>query len=220
MTRVVKPSSSDRATRAYESPVRERAAERTRTAVLQAAKEAFENGGWSGATVPAIAREAKVSPKTVEALYGTKSRLLEEVVTFAIRGDSAPIEMLKRPHIARMEQEPSAAGMLALHAAHLRRVNERSSEIAFVVEQGARADSGVAEIWQRMLANRRVGIGWAIRTLLAKRDAPERTARSLEPVFLVAFDWGTYRLLTTQGRLSPPQFQRWVEQYYRRMILG
>lgn len=199
--------------------MRERAAELTRTAVLQAAKQTFESRGWSGATVPAIAREAKVSPKTIEALYGTKSRLLEEVVTFAIRGDAAPIEMLKRPHIERMEQEPAAARMLALHAAHLRRVNERSSEVAFVVEQGARADSGVAEIWQRMLANRRVGVRWAIRTLLAKTDAPERTARSLEPVFLVAFDWGTYRLLTTEGHLSPAQFQRWLERYYRRLIL-
>jgi len=206
--------------RAYNAPARAAAARRTHAAVVVAAKRAFEERGWGGATMRAIAEDAGVSPKTVEALYGTKARLLVDAVTYAIRGDVDAVEMLQRPHVHEMESAATAAEMLALHAAHLRRVNERSAAIAFAVEQAARADPAVGELWAQMNHNRLVGVRWAARTLLAKPGMGHLDAALTEPVFLVAFDWGTYRVLTEVGGLSADDYERWLGEYYRRMLLA
>jgi len=188
--------------------------------VLAAAKHAFEARGWAGATMRAIAAEAGVSQKTVEALFGTKARLLGETVTYAIRGDVEPVEMLQRPHILEMEAVRGAGEMLDLHAAHLRRVNARSAAIAFVVEQAAGADDEVRALWRRMNDNRLVGVRWAARTLLQKPRTAHLRADEIEPVFLVAFDWGTYRVLTEVGGLSADEYEAWLRRYYRTMLLG
>src|SRR2546423_466586 len=126
--------------RRYHAPKRAAAAARTYEAVIVAATRAFERRGWSGTTIRAIGADAKVSPKTIEALFATKAGLLRAVVDFAIRGDVQPIPMPRRDSVEKMEAVPDAAAMLRLHAGHLRRINERSARIAWVVEQGATSD--------------------------------------------------------------------------------
>jgi AcrR family transcriptional regulator len=211
---------SPSARRAYNAPTREAAAERTKIAILTAAKRLFETRGWSGTTVGAIADDAGVSAKTVEAVFGTKARLLEATVTFSIRGDVKPVEMLRRDHIVAMEETPTAAEMLRLHAAHLRRVNARSAGVAFAVEQAAASDSDVARLWEQMSHNRLVGVRWAARTLRAKPQTAHLTQAYAESVFLVAFDWGTYRVLTGVGRLSGRRYEAWLRAYYDAMLLS
>jgi len=41
-----------------------------------------------------------------------------------------------------------------------------------------------------------------------------------EAIFLVAFDWRTYRVLTQTGDLSPDDYEGWLKTYYERMFLG
>ena len=206
--------------RAYNAPARAAAAERRHEAVLSAAKSVFEDRGWAGSTLREIAGRAGVSQKTVEAGFGTKGRLLAETVTYAIRGDVEPVQMLRRPGILEMEEAATAAEMLDLHAGHLRRVNGRSAQIAFIVEQAAQADPEARALWARMNANRLTGVRWATRTLLAKPGLGGLTAQTAEPIFLVAFDWSTYRTLTGIGGLSPARLEGWLKKYYGRMLLA
>lgn len=189
-------------------------------AVLVAAKDVFEERGWAGATIRKVAERAAVSPKTVEATFGTKALLLADTVTFAIRGDTGAVGMRQRPHIFAMEAVPTAAEMLDRHASHLRAVNERSARLAFVVEAAAPSEPDVGELWGRMNANRLVGVRWATQTLLAKPGTDHLKRRHVESVFLVAFDWGTYRVLTSTGSLTPAGYERWLRGYYARMLLG
>jgi AcrR family transcriptional regulator len=205
--------------RSYNAPKRVAAADRTRDAILSAAKIVFEERGWAGSTLRAIADRAGVSPKTIEASFGTKARLLAATVTYAIRGDVDSVEMRRRPQILELESIPSAAEMLDRHAEHLRRVNGRSARIAFVVEQAAAADAEVRQLWDQMNRNRLAGVRWAAGTLLAKPGTNHLSRRLVEPVFLVAFDWGTYRVLTEVGRLSPERYEAWLKAYYRQLFL-
>jgi hypothetical protein len=46
------------------------------------------------------------------------------------------------------------------------------------------------------------------------------TAEEIEPVFLVAFDWATYRVLTAVAGLSAADYEEWLRSYYRRMLLA
>jgi AcrR family transcriptional regulator len=208
----------DRAPRQYLAPLREEGALRTRRLITRAAKETFEKHGWSGATVSTIARRAGVSQSTVEALFRTKPVLLKAAVDYAIRGDIDPVPIRGREVSTKMEAAPDAVSMLELHAAHLRGVQSRSAHLAFVVEQAAKSDKGVAALWRQMNANRRDGVEWAARTLLGKPGVKHLGAADVEKTFWVALDWGNYRLLTDYAGLSADGYQQWILAYYLRMF--
>ena len=206
--------------RSYHAPARSVAAARTRLAVVTAAQREFERRGWAGTTIRAVAEAAGVSVKTVEALHRTKGALLKTVVDFSIRGDLDPKPIPERDVTARMEAAADAAKMLELHAAHIRAVHERSARVAWAVEHAAASDAAAAELWRTMNENRRFGIRWATGTLLRKPGRDERlTPAETEALFWVAFDWGTYRTLTTHAGLTPDEFQEWLGGYYRRVFL-
>ncbi len=207
------------AKRGYRAPQRQAAADRTREAILEAAKRSFEARGWGGATMRMIADEVGVSQKTVEAIYGTKAALLEAVVAYAIRGDSSAVEMPRRAAIAEMEAAPDAATMIELHAAHLGRVNPRSAGIAWVVEHAAGAGGRPAELWSQMNHNRSFGVRWATNTLLSKPRTDHLHSTYVETVFWVAIDWATYRVLTQQAGATDDQYESWLASYYRQMFL-
>ena len=168
----------------------------------------------------ALAEASGVSVKTVEALFGTKAVLLEEVVRFAIRGDLADVEMPQRQEVARIEAAPDARTMLRLHAAHLRAVNERSAGLAWAVEQAVPSDVAVARLWDQMNRNRTYAVGWAASTLLLKPGRRPRLRRRLvEASFWVALDWGTYRTLTVHAGLSAAGYEEWLRNYYASAFL-
>jgi len=206
--------------RAYHSPRRDEAAAQTRLAIVTAGQQLFTRCGWAGTTMRAVGDEAGVSVKTVEALFGTKAALLEEVVRFAIRGDLEDVEMPQRREVARMEAAADARTMLGLHAKHLRAVNERSAGLAWTVEQAVPSDAAVARLWDEMNRNRAYAVGWAASTLLAKPGRRPRLRRRLvEATFWVALDWATYRTLTAHAGLSPARYEEWLRDYYASTFL-
>jgi len=209
---------SGTAKRRYHAPAREESAERTRTAIVRAAKEQFEERGWSAATMRAISEYAGVSQKTAEAIFGTKAALLQRVVEFAIRGDIDPTPVNDRPPAREMEEAATAARFLRLHAAHLRRVHSGSARIAAVVEQAALSDAAAAALWEQMTHNRRAGTTWATNRLLSKPRTDHLDAEDAWRVFWLALDWRTYRTLTDDGGLDADGYEAWIAEYYRRMF--
>jgi AcrR family transcriptional regulator len=205
--------------RPYNSPRRALAARRTRETIVQSAKKAFEEKGWSATTIPLIAAAAGVSPKTVEALFGTKAVLLRAVVDYAIRGDLLDIPVTQREGGARIEAASSASAMLDLHASHVRRIVERTAGVAWSVEHAAAGDPDVADLWETMTRNRRSGVTWATDVLLARPDTDPTLERShVESTFWLALEWGTYRTMTEQHGLTPAEFELWLRSYYRNML--
>jgi len=87
-----------------------------------------------------------------------------------------------------------------------------------VVEHAAKSDKGVGTLWRQMNKNRRQGVEWAARTLLAKPGVEHLDASDVKHTFWVALDWGNYRLLTEQVGLSPQMYERWILDYYARMF--
>jgi hypothetical protein len=168
----------------------------------------------------AVAADAGVSLKTVEALYGTKATLLSAAVDFAIRGDAEPIEMPHRSAVERMERAPTASRFLDMHAAHVTGINARSAAVAGAVEHAAAADDAVSALWMRMNANRAYAVAWAtdlLRSLPGRRRGLVRA--EVEATFWVAVDWATYRTLTEQAGLSASEFEGWLRRLYRLAFL-
>ena len=69
-----------RAGRSYAKVVRAQAEERTRTALLDAADEAFLSGPWSRASLDGIAGAAGVTKQTLLRHFGSKEGLLEQAI--------------------------------------------------------------------------------------------------------------------------------------------
>jgi hypothetical protein len=164
---------------------------------------------------------AKVSQKTVEAIFGTKAALLQAAVDYAIRGDIEDVPMTRRESVERMEAAVDAPTMLRLHAAHLRAINPRSARMAWTVEQAAAHDPAVGRLWKRMNRNRAFGVRWATETLLGKPGRrPGLRRKQVESAFWVALDWGTYRTLTEQAGLNTAGYEAWLRLYYGAMFLS
>jgi AcrR family transcriptional regulator len=206
--------------RPYHAPQRAAAAARTRETIAAAAKDVFERLGWSGTTMRAVAGQAGVSVKTVEALYGTKAELLKTAVDYAIAGDLRPVPVLGRESVAAMQAAPDAPALLALHARHVRFINGRAAAIFWVVEQAASSHQDIAALWAQMSANRRGGARWAAEALLTKPGLPPHIGQGYaEEVFWIAIDPGTYRSLTLGRGISPAGFETWIGNFYDKMLL-
>ena len=187
---------------------------------MAAAEDVFERLGWSGATMRAVAEQAGVSIKTVEALYRTKTELLKAAVDYAIAGDLRPVPIVGREPVAAMQAAPDAPAMLRLHAHQARSISSRAAPIFWVVEQAASAHPDIAALWVQMTGNRRSGAQWAAATLLAKPGIPSHIGqRYAEEVFWIAIDPGTYRSLALGRGLSPDGFETWINNFYDKMLL-
>jgi len=208
-------------TRRYHAPRRAAAAAQTREAILHAAKDQFEAHGWAATTVAAVAADAAVSPKTVQALFGTKAALLAAAVDYAIAGDVTEVPVIARESARSVEAAPDAATMLDRHADHVVAINARSAGLARVVESAAGSSQLVAGLWEQMTANRHLGVRWAATTLLTKVGTrPGLTLDQAERDFVIAIDWGTYRTLTGELGLTSGQVRDWIRNYYQRMFLS
>src|SRR5258708_34700392 len=71
------------AMRAYRSPIREKQAQLTRSAILDAAERSFVDAGYAATTMKDIAERVGVSVQSVH-LFGTKASLLLAAVDRAI----------------------------------------------------------------------------------------------------------------------------------------
>ena len=169
------------AKRPYHTTRRAASAAQTREAILAAAKSRFEARGWVATTIAAIAADAGVSPKTIEAAFGTKAALLAAVVDWAIRGDIDPTPMADRQGVQAERDAPDADTMLNLHASRSAEIASRSAHLAWVIETAATTDKRVADLWARMTRNLRFGVNMTAETLLQKpgirADLTARTPR-------------------------------------------
>jgi AcrR family transcriptional regulator len=208
------------AKRAYHAPRRSAAAAATRAAVLTAARDRFERRGWPGTTIAGVAAQAGVSPKTVEAQFGTKAGLLGAAVGYAIRGDDPDTPMTARRLGRAVEEAPDAPALVAAHVPHTLAIASRSARIAQAVESAAPSDPRVAEVWAQMTRNRRFGARWAAELLLAKPGVrPGLTLEQATRTFVVAIDWATYRTLSGELGLDDHAIREWLLDYERRLLL-
>src|SRR5260221_10812195 len=123
--------------RRYRSSLRDAQARRTRQRVLDAATAVFLDRGYGGATIRAVAAGAKVSVPTVEALFGTKARLLKAAIDVAIAGDDEPVAVLDRGWGADAPHAWPAEEFLSVVAGVVAAAQARSAGVGPAVVGGA-----------------------------------------------------------------------------------
>ncbi|MGH2743795.1 MAG: TetR/AcrR family transcriptional regulator [Gammaproteobacteria bacterium] len=142
--------SSQSSTRAYHSPRRREQAEATRLAILAAAQRLFERNGYAGTSVTAIAKEAKVTPRTVYLGFATKAGVLRAVWNRALRGERDAAPVAAQQWFQEVLEEPDPGRTLRLNARNSRRFKERSTGLLQAVRDAAPLETEIAALWERI----------------------------------------------------------------------
>lgn len=159
MTGDVKP-------RRYRSERRLEQAEQTRQRVLDAAAALFEQRGFDGATISAIAEQANVSEETVYVRFRNKRTLLGELVHRAVRGDDPrPVPEQERPRALAATTDQRE--QLRLFASDIVLRLERAGPIVAIVSAASRSDPELAELLARLHADRLKNLATLVDALAA-----------------------------------------------------
>jgi len=206
--------------RRYHSPQRQQQAQLTRRKLLDAARRLFSAQGYAATTLPAIAREAGVSPPTVTAVFGTKARLLSDLVSLMVRGDAEPSPLAERPWWQAMLLEPDPQQQLTLHATNVRHIHERSADVAEIVRGAASADPEIASMLRQLAVGRLTDARMVAQSLdekhaLAIDVSVERAADLLWA--LCSHD--LYRMLVVEQHWPPEDYEHWLASSLIRSVL-
>ena len=214
------PSASPQPARRYRSAVRQAQARRTRRRAVEAATEVFLNHGYAGATVRAVAARAGVSVPTVEALFGTKARLLKAAIDVAIAGDDEPVAVLDRPWADEAGKAGSLGEFVSAVSEMLAAAQQRSAGLVLAVFEGSCRDAGLESLQEQMATQREVTAAWIVQGMT--RLAPLRPGISRDEAVDVAWllmDPAIFIRLTRQRQWDAGRYRSWIADALTRLIV-
>ncbi|TDU03707.1 TetR family transcriptional regulator [Streptomyces sp. 846.5] len=104
-----------------ESPTAEKRSDRTKAAILRAARDRFGADGYERTTIRAVAADAAIDPSMVMRYFGSKERLFDAALAIDLRlpdlSAVAPQDLaatLIRHFLARWESDPADDALLVL----------------------------------------------------------------------------------------------------------
>lgn len=206
--------------RSYRSPRRQARALQTRLRILQAAATLFDERGYAGTTIRSVAERAGVAVPTVEALFGTKGRLLKAAIDVAIAGDDEPAPMLARDWAAAAARTTDPDGVLAIVAGVLAPAQSRSSGLVLTVLEGARSDPELASVAAQMSAQRVTMATWIVARLTALGALPSDVGEdeAIDTVFAI-MEPALFDRLTRHRGWTLARYQDWIARSLRRLLV-
>jgi AcrR family transcriptional regulator len=207
--------------RRYESPLRDRAAHRTRTLVLDAAQDLFLEQGFARTTIEQIAERAEVSRPTVHTSVGNKRAILKELRDRALAGDDEPGPVMSRPWYHEALTEPDPARALALHARNLTTIYRRYAGLDEVLAHAAGADAELRDLYETSERQRRVGATAIVNRLIAL----DALTPDLDPDAAIDVLWtlsasDAYRRLVDKQGWPADRYEKWLATTFQRQFLA
>jgi AcrR family transcriptional regulator len=198
--------------RRYSSPLRAAQAGRTRAQVLAAASACFEETGWAGTTVAAIAERAGVAVETVYSGFGSKKELLRQVIDVAVVGDTESVPLVEREVFTRLGEGGREARIDA-GIQMVTDIHERLAKVWRTVGEAAASDPEID--------------GWRVQWEEGRRVDTQRSIELIlaEPVDDVMVDllWGIfshefYAMLVFDRGLDRRQYAERVHEAVTRLV--
>ena len=196
--------------RPYDSPRRREQAAATRQAVVAAARQLFEHDGYPATSIAAVAKAARVTPRTVYLGFETKAGLLRAVWNAALRGDLDSPPVAEQRWFLDVLEEPDPERTLRLNARNSRRFKERSTSLLQVIRDTAPLEPGIAELWDRIQTEYHANQLAVVRSL-----APGALKRGLDAHRAADIIWtlnhpNTWIQLSVLRGWTPTRYERWV----------
>jgi AcrR family transcriptional regulator len=204
--------------RRYDATRRRQAAARTRTAILDAARDLFTARGYTATPMTAIAERAGVALDTVYASVGRKPELARLLIETAISGTDQAIPAEQRDYVRAIQAAPDAETKIALYAAAITAIAPRLAVVLAIIQQAAQAEPGLAALWDQIAERRAANM----RRFVA--DLATVTSLRLDPGDAADIVWATnaaelYQLLVGQRGWSPQRYEHFLADTWRRLLL-
>jgi AcrR family transcriptional regulator len=196
--------------RKYDSPRRREQAEATRAAILSAAQRLFEGDGYAATSVAAIAREARVTPRTVYLGFETKAGILRAVWNRALRGERDDAPVAAQRWFQEVLDEPDPERTLRLNARNSRRFKERSTGLLQVVRDAAPLDPEIAGLWERIQTEYHDNQRTVVESLGPGALRPGLTVTRAADIIWELNHPNTWIQLGVLRGWTPAQYERWV----------
>ena len=203
--------------RPYRSERRREQAEQTRSRALEAAARLFQERGYEGTSIAAIAEEAGISPETVYAGFGTKRALLGELVERAVRGDDpkpVPEQAGPRALAAATDQREQ----LRLFAADIARRLERAGPLVAMVAGAARSEPELADLLARLHDTRRRNLATLVDALAANGPLALPPAEALDTVWALTSP-ELHQLLVRVRGWTGRRYTQWLAETLAQLLL-
>ncbi len=217
MERVV---SDSRQKRPYRSRLRKERAQATRQKILETARRLFAERGYVATTLPAIAAEAGVAVATVTAVFGTKLALLDALIACAVRGDVEPAPIATREWWQMMLREPDPSRQLALHAANIRRIHERTTDLFEIVRGAATAEPEIAALRRELGEGKLRDDQLVVESLAEKSALGGVTVEHGRDLLWALGSAELYRLFVVERGWQPDQYEQWLAGAWTDALLG
>jgi AcrR family transcriptional regulator len=189
--------------------------------VVEAATAVFLDRGYGGATMQAVAATAGVSVPTVEALFGTKARLLKAAIDVAIAGDDEPVAVLDRPWAKAAAEADNIAEFLSAVAGRIAAAQARSAGLVLAVFEGSSRDAELEALAAQMAAQREVTAAWIVErvTRLAQLRPGCSLDEAVDTVWLL-MEPAVFDRLTRQRHWSAERYQLWIGSTIARLLVA
>lgn len=197
--------------RPYRSVVRREQAAATRLRILEAARRLFERDGYTPTTMAAIAKEARVSLKTVYLAFETKSGVLRALWHLLLRGDEEPAPVGERSWFRAVIDEPDPEAKLRLDVRNATIVRGRIGGLLDVLREAAPSEPEIAALWARIQSEFH-GNQRAVVEDLHRRRALRRglgVERAADILWTLNHP-DVYRLLVVERGWTPAEHERWL----------
>lgn len=191
-------------TRPYRSPLREQQANATRRSIAAAAERLLIANGYAGMTIDAIAREARVAPQTVYAVFGSKRGILAALLDRAIYEDDF-VDLVERAH-----DRGSAYEALRFSVSLVRRFYESEGEVYSLLRGAGVLDPELARLETNREAKRREATEQHVRHILEDRLRPGMELRVAQDLFWALTSRDIYRMLVQERHWSGENYERWL----------
>jgi AcrR family transcriptional regulator len=208
------------ARRGYHSPMRAESAERTRRAIVAAARDLFLERGYTAASLRDVAEAAGVARPTAAAAFGSKPALLRQIINEALAGDDQPVPVAQRPWFAPVWQASDPRGVLDAYAGVCLLINARTARLFEVVHRAAGDSPEITELWATLEDNRRIGAGAVVAhacTLGPIRD--DLGVDQVADALWTLNDPALYARLVLGKGWSEAVFRRWLARQMATAVL-
>ncbi len=207
-------------TRSYSSEVRRRQAERTRQAVLAAARRRFISRGYAATTVADVASAAKVSVDTVYASVGRKPALLLAVIDMLLSSSDHDIPSEQRDYVRAVRAAGTAEQKIAVYAEALGRIISRTAPLQSALAQAARTEPECARVWLQLKDRRAANM----RLFAADLRATGQVREDLDDDAVADLVWVgnslEYFTLLTERGWSPERYAEHLRDLWERLLLA
>jgi AcrR family transcriptional regulator len=158
-----------RVKRVYQSALRQRHADSTRSLILDSAATLFAQDGFSGVTIEAIARQAGIAVPTIYAAFGSKWGLVAAMRNRALAGDDVPVALVERGWYQEVLREPDPARQLALFSHAVRLIHDRTALVNRLIRDAAGGEPQMENLWQLEKQQRRASVEPIARSLATRK---------------------------------------------------